>query len=261
VLPDPPWPPSLGCAAGPTLDHAALRALEELIERDALALWWRGGRRGLAIPLESPAASRAASMIGRLRRDRSDRRRSWLLDITTENGVPVVAALSCAPDGFGVCGGFAARANGLADAAVAAVLELAQMELAYALAAAKARERGEAALNPQDRAHLRRHVGIDAGRAVLLHPALPPGPRPPTLPPPASEAATPAEALSALVRRLEALGQAPLRLDLTRPEVCVPVVRMLSPGLEKESGSGMGARLRRAIAENGAGWTPDLAFA
>jgi ribosomal protein S12 methylthiotransferase accessory factor len=40
---------STGCAAGASRDDAALRAVLELIERDAAALWWRGGRRGRAI--------------------------------------------------------------------------------------------------------------------------------------------------------------------------------------------------------------------
>jgi ribosomal protein S12 methylthiotransferase accessory factor len=35
---------STGCAAGPTLEAATLSALLELIERDAVALWWMGGR-------------------------------------------------------------------------------------------------------------------------------------------------------------------------------------------------------------------------
>ena len=42
----PPLKLSSGCAAGTTVEAATLRALLELIERDAVALWWRGGRRG-----------------------------------------------------------------------------------------------------------------------------------------------------------------------------------------------------------------------
>jgi len=34
---------------GTTVEAATLRALLELIERDAVALWWRGGRRGRSI--------------------------------------------------------------------------------------------------------------------------------------------------------------------------------------------------------------------
>ncbi len=40
---------SLGCAAGRTVEEATRSALLELIERDALALWWRGGDEAGAI--------------------------------------------------------------------------------------------------------------------------------------------------------------------------------------------------------------------
>jgi ribosomal protein S12 methylthiotransferase accessory factor len=44
----------------------------------------------------------------------------------------------------------------LAAAACAAVMEMCQGELAYAVVEAKCRERGEAALNEKDRIHRRR---------------------------------------------------------------------------------------------------------
>ena len=262
----PPWPLSLGCGAGRTPEDAALRGLLELVERDAVALWWRGGRRARAIALEDPAQARAAALLARLRQDRAGARRSWLLDITTDLGVPVVAAVSFAPDGSGFCCGTAARPGGRAPAAEAAVLELAQMELAQALVEAKARARGEAALNARDRAHRRRHDGVHAARCALVHPALPPVP-------PDDGAARPGEdapaamALDALVRRLAAHGLAPLRLDLTRGEgggggVGVPVARMICPGLETESTAAPGPRLSAAIAETGGGetWASGIAL-
>ena len=42
----PPLKLSTGCAAGVTRESATLRGMLELIERDAVALWWRGGNRG-----------------------------------------------------------------------------------------------------------------------------------------------------------------------------------------------------------------------
>ena len=49
-------------------------------------------------------------------------------------------------------------------AARAAVLEMCQVELAYAVVEAKCRERGEAALNERDRVHRRRATMINADR-------------------------------------------------------------------------------------------------
>ena len=41
---DPPWPLSTGTGAGTDPLDATLHGLLELVERDAVALWWRGGR-------------------------------------------------------------------------------------------------------------------------------------------------------------------------------------------------------------------------
>ncbi len=251
----PPWPLSLGCGAGPTPEHAALHGLLELVERDAAALWWCGGLPGRAIALEHPALRRAAGLLARLRGGEraQPRRRSWLLDITSDLGVATVAALSVEADGRGLCCGTAARAGGLAPAAEAAVLELAQIELGLALARHKAARQGAQALNPRDAAHLQR-AGIDAGACPLLHPAAPPGADAVL----AAEDAPPGAALAALVARLAGAGLAPIQLDYAAPvvgdaPVCIPVVRMLCPGLEFETLFVGGRRLGEAIARTGGG--------
>ncbi|MGL1409590.1 YcaO-like family protein, partial [Vibrio parahaemolyticus] len=80
----PPFPMSIGSAAGPSRDAAALHGLLELIERDAASLWWRGGQFGRSIPPRHEASVMAEDLLRRLRREASVRRRSWLLDITTD---------------------------------------------------------------------------------------------------------------------------------------------------------------------------------
>ena len=50
----------------------------------------------------------AEALLPRLRQ-RATRRRNWLLDITTDIGVPCVAAVSCGANGFGFAFGLAAR--------------------------------------------------------------------------------------------------------------------------------------------------------
>ena len=150
----PPLRLSSGCAAGVTREDATLRGLLELIERDAVALWWRGGRRGRAVAPDSEAASGAAALLAQARQGQGHRT-SWLLDITTDVEIPVVAAMSTDPDGYGFVVGFGARLN-LADAARAAVFELCQVELGLHVVAAKRRESGDAAMNESDRRQLRR---------------------------------------------------------------------------------------------------------
>jgi ribosomal protein S12 methylthiotransferase accessory factor len=242
----PPWPLSIGCAAGPSADAAALHGLLELVERDAAALWWRGGQRPRPLALEHQALAGAAGWLARLRHG-TNGRRSWLLDITTDLGIPAVAAVSVGPDGAGFCCGLAAR-PGLAGACRAALLELCQMELALAVVAAKREEGGEAALNPRDLSHQARFTGIHAARCALLHPLGEPAPVVPE--PPAAEAAA---ALAVLVARLAAGGFDALLLPLTRPGLGVPVCRVLCPGLELEPAAVAGPRLAAMIAKTGGG--------
>ncbi|MBL6453917.1 YcaO-like family protein [Belnapia sp. T6] len=233
-----PWPLSIGCAAGPTREAAAEHALLELIERDAAALWWRGGRRGRPVALEDPASIAATSLLATLRAGQAGRR-SWLLDLTTDLGVPVLAALSTNPAGDGFCCGLAARPS-RAAAARAAVLEMAQMEMAHAVVLVKQAEPGSR-LNAHDEALLARYHGIRAGDCALLHPLGAADPAP-DLPEPAMES---------LIGRLDARGIPVLALDLTRPELGIPVVRMVCPGLEVEPSRILGARLARTLIESG----------
>ncbi|RYJ03525.1 MAG: hypothetical protein EON47_03770, partial [Acetobacteraceae bacterium] len=227
-----------------TPEAAALHALLELVERDAAALWWRGGRRGRPVPLEDPAAAAAQALVQGLRQG-AGRRRSWLLDLTTDLGVPVLAAISTEADGRGFCCGLAAR-PGRARAAEAAVREMAQMEMAHAVVLAKQREAGAAALNARDHALLARYQGLDAAGCILLHPH---GAAAMT----ADLPELPAEALAALIGRLHEQGIPVLARDLTRPELGVPVMRMLCPGLAVEPGRVIGERLAACQAETGSG--------
>lgn len=236
----PPWALSIGCAAGRTPEAATLHALLELVERDAAALWRRGGQRPRPLALEDPAVAEAAAVVGTLRRGRATRR-AWLLDITTDLGIPVVAALSTRAARDGLCCGVAAR-PGLAAAARAALLEMAQMELALEVVAAKRAERGEAGLNAVDRRHLARAEGRRAEACPLLHPGRAPR----------AGGDLPGEALAAILDRLSAHGLAPLVLDLTRPAFGVPVVRVLCPGLEVEPSGIAGPRLAATMADSGA---------
>jgi ribosomal protein S12 methylthiotransferase accessory factor len=242
----PPFPLSTGSAAGTSWEAAALHGLLELIERDAASLWWRGGKFGCAV---SPAVEADAGLLlQQLRAGATSSRRSWLLDITTNIGVPCIVALSCRPDGRGLAFGLASRLT-LPAAARSAIFELCQIELAYAVIAAKRGERGEAALNARDRVHLQRATAIDAGQCALLQPA-----------PGRAEhfAIDPSEkprALQALVLRLGECGINAYGLDLTRPRFAIPVARIIAPALQCEPSQIVTRRLADTIAQTGGGAT------
>jgi ribosomal protein S12 methylthiotransferase accessory factor len=243
----PPFPLSIGSAAGPSRDAAALHGLLELIERDAASLWWRGGQLARSIPPQHEAGIVAEGLLRQLRHGAPAQRRTWLLDITTDIGVPCVAAVSCRADGSGFAFGLAAR-SALAAAARSATLEMCQLELADVVVAAKRGERGDDALNAQDRTHLRR-AAIDANQCRLLQPVAEYAAHPPF---PATEASV---VFELIVERLEKLGIETFCLDLTRQRFAVPVVRVMAPGLQLEPSEIVTARLQDTIARTGGGAT------
>jgi ribosomal protein S12 methylthiotransferase accessory factor len=241
----PPFALSTGSAAGTSWHDAALHGLLELIERDAAALWWRGGRRGKLIPAGDEAQSAAQARLSRLRQNVAARR-NWLLDITTDIGVPCVVAISCKADGSGFAFGLAARPT-LTAAACSAAVEMCQLELAYAVVEAKLREGGETALNERDRLHQRRATAIDADRCLLLQPVAEPVEHLPI-------EATGANAMVRLIAtRLEQLGIETFGVDLTRPRFAVPAARIIAPGLQLEPSGLITPRLAATIAQMGGG--------
>jgi ribosomal protein S12 methylthiotransferase accessory factor len=243
----PPFPLSIGSAAGPSRDAAALHGLLELIERDAASLWWQGGQLPRSIPPQHEAGIAAEGLLRQLRHGAPAPRRTWLLDITTDIGVPCVAAVSCRADGSGFAFGLAAR-PALEAAVRSAILEMCQLELADIVVATKRSERGDDALNAQDRIHLQR-AAIDADECRLLQPVAECAAH---LPFPATEASV---IFGLIVQRLEKLGIETFYLELTRQRFAVPVVRVIAPGLQLEPSEIVTARLQDAMARSGGGAT------
>lgn len=82
---------SNGAAAGTSLEDAALQGFCELVERDSVALWWYNRVRRRGIDLDSFAEP----YIDRLRETyRGFGREVWALDLTTDLGIPAVGAFS-----------------------------------------------------------------------------------------------------------------------------------------------------------------------
>ncbi|MEO3386207.1 YcaO-like family protein [Mesorhizobium sp. CAU 1741] len=217
---------SSGCAAGRTVKDATLSAVLELIERDAVALWWRGGRQpGRFADMDLDAA------IARLRGDDNDRR-TWFLDLTTEIGVPVVAALSCRSDGQGIAAGFGARADRNA-AGRAALNELLQMELGNRLVALKHERSGLDALAPTERDQLARMTTLHADDAILE--GIESG----------EQAGNPAfSSLKDIVALMGASGIEVFAADLTNRDLDIPVVKAVAPLLQGHPSAVETSRLR-----------------
>jgi ribosomal protein S12 methylthiotransferase accessory factor len=82
---------SNGNAAGASLEDAIVQGFLELVERDAVALWWYNRTRQPQVDLDAfgePWVERTRQEYRRLSRH------VWALDLTTDLGIPVVVALS-----------------------------------------------------------------------------------------------------------------------------------------------------------------------
>ena len=242
----PPFSLSSGCAAGPSFEAAALHGMLELVERDAASLWWRGGVRGRLVALEGQAMATAAALVARRRGVTT--RRTWLLDITTDLEVPASSRCPAASMDDGFACGLAARLS-IETAVRSALMEMCQMELAYAVVAQKRREGGEAALNEYDHRHVARSTLIDATGCELLHP-IAPGRRRRRV-----QSGTPSRQLDALVERLSVRGIETFAIDLTRPMFDIPVVRIAAPALQMEPSDVETERLVSVRSRTGGGDT------
>lgn len=197
------WADSNGNAAGASLEDAILQGFLELVERDAVALWWYNRTSQPKVDVESFEDPR----ITRLVRGYAQMGRPiWVLDITSDLGIPAMAAVS-EGDGGGLAMGFGAHVDPRV-ALTRACTELGQM------IAAGAGVRGPGMRAP-DQPYLR------------------PGPAAPVQ---AGDYhytgyADLAEDIERIRDVVTAADLDMLVLDQTRPDIRMPVVKVIVPGM------------------------------
>ncbi|MFT6246721.1 MAG: ribosomal protein S12 methylthiotransferase accessory factor [Salibacteraceae bacterium] len=86
------WADSNGNAAGNSMEEAILQGFLELIERDAVAIWWYNRISRPAVDLDSFNIPYCEEMKQYYKNDLN--RDLWVLDLTTDFGIPVFAAIS-----------------------------------------------------------------------------------------------------------------------------------------------------------------------
>lgn len=84
---------SNGCAAGNTVEEAILQALFELIERDATAIWWYNKLTPPIFDVVRINADNLAKLDKCLSPNDDFGHNYWVLDLTTDLGVPVMGAI------------------------------------------------------------------------------------------------------------------------------------------------------------------------
>jgi bacteriocin biosynthesis cyclodehydratase domain-containing protein len=200
---------SNGNAAGNTIEEAILHAMLELVERDHVALWWYNRVAAPAVDLDTiddPWLRRLRAHVA------GEGRELWAVDLTADLAIPAAAMLVASADGSGIGIGFGAHLD-LGGAVIRAATELAQLGLGGVSGG----------------------LGTGAGERLHLdqHPYLRPDPHAA----PRSCAAGPAfegdvEAALDLCRRaIEQRGIELLVLDQTRPDIGLPVVKVMAPGM------------------------------
>jgi ribosomal protein S12 methylthiotransferase accessory factor len=194
-----------GCAAGATLEAATTTALLELIERDAVALWWYNRARRPAVDLEAMCSRRIEAVLAAAG---ECGKRAHVLDLTTDFGIPVCVAVASG-DAPGIALGCAAHP----DPEHCVWKALAEMTAGMARLAAPLSGR---------------HQWLEKER-LENYPHLMPGGPPMRWEP--TEAAADAGVLTRAVGSAHVLELDVLTVDLTRPELGIPVVRVVVPGL------------------------------
>ncbi len=200
-------PDSIGCASGPTLDEAILHALLELIERDALAIWWYNREKR---PRTSLSAFHDPAMLQIEEAFRTFGRRAWVLDITTDIRLPVYVAVSV--NQLGKEPMFAAAAH--ISPRVAALKALSELSQIWYWSSSVGPQKEFVAWWRTASLEADSYLEPQGEALPLVEPSL-----------------DIAEALQHCDERLAMVGLEPFYIDLTRPDIGMPTARAFVPGL------------------------------
>ena len=214
---------SNGCAAGNTLEEAILQGFFELIERDAFAIWWYNRLAMPGVALESFDDHYLASAPDYYCGAGRD---LWMLDVTTDFGIPAFVAVSRRSDAESEDIIYGAGAH--ADPRIAALRAVCELNQCLTWLPRPGRGSSGPAIDDPlalrwwrtaklaDHPYLAPAAGV-ALRGKADYPV-----------PDTTDMRAEVERCRALV---EARGMEFLVLDQTRPDIGMPVARVIVPGL------------------------------
>lgn len=221
------WADSNGAAAGASPEEAMLQGLLELIERDAVALWWYNRLRRPAVDL----ASFSDKFLEEVREFYLKHDREyWVLDLTFDTGIPAFVAINRRKWGptEDIMLGFGAHMDAH-TAVLRAVTEMNQ----FIPAVLSVNPDGTTLYGIRDREclHWWQTATLENQPYLSPDPSLPPR----TASDYAASARAPAgpdigAVLQNVIGTLEGLGHEVLALDQTRADIGLPVYKMIVPG-------------------------------
>jgi thiazole/oxazole-forming peptide maturase SagD family component len=215
---------SNGSAAGTSLEDAALQGFLELIERDAVSLWWYNRVNRPAVDLDAfadPYIDRLRDVYAGLSRE------VWALDLTNDFGIPVVGAFSRRTDKpvEDILIAFGAHF----DPQIALMRALTEMNQFLAPVAGIGSDgSGDYAGADPDQRRWWLTATVE-NQPYLLADSTAPASRPKDWTPLATDDL--AADLAVAQRLVEQRGLEMLMLNQTRPDVGLPVVKVIVPGM------------------------------
>ena len=213
---------SNGCAAGNTLEEAMLQGFYELVERDAFAIWWYNRLCVPAVDLSSFDDDYLASAPDYYSRRERD---LWVLDVTSDVGIPAFVALSRRPSAPTEDIIYGAGAHD--DPRIAALRAICELNQCLTWLPDPGRRSGPAIDDPLA---LQWWKTARLADCPWLAPAA--GERPSKASRyPVRESTDTREDVENCRSLIEAKGMEFLVLDQTRPDIGMPVVRVIVPGM------------------------------
>ena len=214
---------SNGCAAGNTLAEAVLQGFYELAERDAFAIWWYNRLRAPAVDL----ASFDDDYLGSAPQHYADHEREvWMLDVTTDVGIPTFVALSRRPDAPTEDIIYGAGTH--ADPRIAALRAICELNQCLTWLPRPGKGDGRPMIDDPMALWWWRTARLADCPWLAPAPDTPPKDRSQY---PVIESTDTREDVEHCRALVEAKGMEFLVLDQTRPDVGMPVVRVIVPGM------------------------------
>ncbi|MBC7706670.1 MAG: TOMM precursor leader peptide-binding protein, partial [Rhodoferax sp.] len=217
---------SFGCsngnASGNTLEEAILQGFFELVERDAVALWWYNRLRKPGVAVETFGEPWLLELATHY--EQHYQRETWALDLTSDLGIPVFVAISKLREGkeerllFGL--------GCHLDARIA--LQRAFAEMNQTIGMAHTGDDGELVLEDAETLHWLRQATVANQPYMTADPAQP---EKCFSDYPIQHSGEFLQDIDHCRSIIEKLGMEMLVLDQTRADVRMPVAKVVVPGL------------------------------
>jgi ribosomal protein S12 methylthiotransferase accessory factor len=207
---------SNGCAAGNTLEEAIVQGFLELVERDSYAIWWYNRSQRTELDLDQFGDSYVRDLKNQLA---ETGRRLWVLDITTDLGIPSYVAMSHSTQNGQEFVEYGSGSH--FDPRIALLRSLTEVNQFLSLGLMGLRDAGQSSNDSAGPFRLKEHPYLipDGKPAIRPHLDMKFG-----------SLDTREQAL-ACVDIAKRAGLDFLVLDQTRPDIETPVVRVIVPGL------------------------------